>query len=140
MRNLTGRGDGLPPGTTQSGPPPGSDSAPDFGRAEAGLEGGVSELRPDGVLVEVAVGGKEAGTVFEGDRRFDLVVRLPESLRMDTEVIGSLPIPLPAADEQTTVKTAGGNSPLAQLRYVPLSAVARIEVAPARTSASGMTA
>jgi cobalt-zinc-cadmium resistance protein CzcA len=81
-------------------------------------------------IVEVAVGGKEAGTVFEGDRRFDLVVRLPESLRMDTEVIGSLPIPLPAADEQTTVKTAGGNSPLAQLRYVPLSAVARIEVAP----------
>ena len=34
-------------------------------------------------VVEVAVGGKEAGQVFEGDRRFDLVVRLPESQRTD---------------------------------------------------------
>ncbi len=82
-------------------------------------------------IVEIAIGGKDAGKVFEGDRRFDLVVRLPENLRVDTEVIGSLPIPLPAADTQAgTVKTAAGNSPLAQLRYVPLSAVAQIEVAP----------
>jgi cobalt-zinc-cadmium resistance protein CzcA len=82
-------------------------------------------------LVEVAVGGKNAGLVFEGDRRFDLVVRLPEQLRIDVEAIKSLPIPLPAADGQTTaVRAVFGNSPLAQVRYVPLSAVANISVAP----------
>ena len=36
-------------------------------------------------LVEIAVGGKNAGYVFEGDRRFDLVVRLPEHLRLDID-------------------------------------------------------
>ncbi|TWT11493.1 efflux RND transporter permease subunit [Reyranella sp. CPCC 100927] len=82
-------------------------------------------------IVEIAVGGKSAGLVFEGDRRFDLVVRLPEHLRMDIDVIGALPIPLPAADTTAAPVTAiGGGNPLAQLRYVPLSAVARIEVAP----------
>ena len=48
-------------------------------------------------LVEIAVGGKEAGQVFEGDRRFDLVVRLPEHLRVDIDAIKRLPIPLPEA-------------------------------------------
>ncbi len=32
-------------------------------------------------VVAVAMGGREAGQVFEGDRRFDLIVRLPDSLR-----------------------------------------------------------
>ena len=36
--------------------------------------------------------------VFEGDRRFDLVVRLPEHLRADIEALEALPIPLPAAE------------------------------------------
>ncbi len=36
-------------------------------------------------IVEIAVGGKDAGLVFEGDRRFDLVVRLPEDLRVDLD-------------------------------------------------------
>ncbi|HJQ60506.1 MAG TPA: CusA/CzcA family heavy metal efflux RND transporter, partial [Vineibacter sp.] len=82
-------------------------------------------------VVEIAVGGKSAGQVFEGDRRFDLIVRLPENLRLDTDVIGSLPIPLPAPDAQApAVRAVGGRGPLAQLRYVPLSAIARIDVAP----------
>jgi len=80
-------------------------------------------------IVEVAVGGKSAGLVFEGDRRFDLVVRLPEHLRMDIDVIGSLPIPLPASDA-SAVKPVVGGSAAAPPRYVPLSAVARIDVAP----------
>ncbi|HZX86509.1 MAG TPA: efflux RND transporter permease subunit, partial [Reyranella sp.] len=46
--------------------------------------------------VEIAVGGKEAGLLFEGDRRFDIVVRLPEHLRVDVDALGSLPIPVPA--------------------------------------------
>lgn len=82
-------------------------------------------------LVEIAVGGKTAGLVFEGDRRFDLVVRLPEHLRSNVEAIRSLPVPLPPIESQTKATPAiWGNSPLAQIRYAPLSELAQIDVAP----------
>ena len=82
-------------------------------------------------IVEAAVGGKGAGMVFEGDRRFELVVRLPEHLRSDAEAISALPIPLPVSETQSApARTTWGSSPLAQVRYAPLSAVAEIEVAP----------
>jgi cobalt-zinc-cadmium resistance protein CzcA len=82
-------------------------------------------------VVEIAVGGKNAGHVFEGDRRFDLVVRLPEHLRSDVEALKELPIPLPAAEAPSApLRAVWGNSPLAQVRYAPLSSVASIEVAP----------
>ncbi len=82
-------------------------------------------------IVEVAVGGKNAGLIFEGDRRFDLVVRLPEHLRSDIEAIRNLPIPVPPAEAPgTPVKALWGNSPLSQVHYTPLSSVAEIEVAP----------
>lgn len=42
-----------------------------------------------------AMGGREAGTVFEGDRRFDILVRLPEPLRSDLDALTQLPIRLP---------------------------------------------
>ena len=45
--------------------------------------------------VAIAVGGKSAGLVFEGDRRFELQVRLPEQLRADIETLKHLPIGLP---------------------------------------------
>ena len=53
-------------------------------------------------IVEIAVGGKKAGLIFEGDRRFDIVVRLPEHLRSDIEAIRNLPIPLPPAEAPGT--------------------------------------
>jgi cobalt-zinc-cadmium resistance protein CzcA len=82
-------------------------------------------------LVEIAVGGKSAGRVFEGDRRFDIVVRLPEHLRSDIQAIRSLPIPLPPVENQAKAMPAlWGNSPLAQIRYAPLSELAQIELAP----------
>ena len=48
----------------------------------------------------MAVGGRQAGTLFEGDRRFDLVVRLDEGLRTDPQGLSRLLLPLPggAAD------------------------------------------
>jgi cobalt-zinc-cadmium resistance protein CzcA len=49
-------------------------------------------------IVEIAVGGKTAGLVFEGDRRFSIIVRLPESLRTNIEELKRLPIPLPRGD------------------------------------------
>jgi cobalt-zinc-cadmium resistance protein CzcA len=83
--------------------------------------------------IEIAVGGKDAGHVFEGDRRFEVVVRLPEHLRIDIEAIKALPIPLSESQVQAqapAVRAVWGNSPLTQVRYVPLSAVAQIDIAP----------
>lgn len=82
-------------------------------------------------LIEIAVAGKSMGRVFEGDRRFDIVVRLPENLRSDVEAIRSLPIPLPAIENSAKPTTAlWGNSPLAQMRYVPLAEIAEIDFTP----------
>ena len=74
-------------------------------------------------VVEVAVGGKQAGQVFEGDRRFDLLVRLPERLREDMEAMKRLPVPLPAG-----ARTPAGGE--ARSSYVALGEVAQFEVAP----------
>ena len=60
--------------------------------------------------VAIAVGGREAGLVFEGDRRFDIIVRLPESLRNDVEAFETLPIPLPQAQGgRALLTTLSGN-------------------------------
>jgi cobalt-zinc-cadmium resistance protein CzcA len=72
-------------------------------------------------VVEVAMGGKAVGQVFEGDRRFDLIVRLPEALRNDMEALKRLPIPMPTA--------AGNNNPNS-FGYVPLSEIATIQITP----------
>src|SRR5256885_15211627 len=45
--------------------------------------------------ISVALGGGEAGIVFEGDKRFDIQVRLPENIRNDVEALSRLPIALP---------------------------------------------
>jgi cobalt-zinc-cadmium resistance protein CzcA len=46
-------------------------------------------------LVVTALGGQQAGRIFEGDRRFDIVVRLPEQLRSDLQALQRLPVSLP---------------------------------------------
>ena len=82
-------------------------------------------------VVEIAIGGKATGKLFDGDRRFDIVVRLPERLRGNLDAIRAIPIPLPASEEQNAAPLraalAGG---AAQPRYVPLSSVAAIASAP----------
>ncbi|MEN1557632.1 efflux RND transporter permease subunit, partial [Pseudomonas aeruginosa] len=70
--------------------------------------------------VAIALGGAVAGQVFEGDRRFDIVVRLPEAQRQDPKALATLPIPIQAG-------TVAG---LGQAAYVPLGQLASIEVAP----------
>lgn len=78
-------------------------------------------------VVAAAVGGREAGQIFQGDRRFNLVVRLPEEIRREFASLENLPIPLPRhesrADEASNGE--GSNSP----GFVPLSSVAKIEIA-----------
>ncbi|MCC6970253.1 MAG: CusA/CzcA family heavy metal efflux RND transporter [Phycisphaerales bacterium] len=89
-------------------------------------------------VVAVAMGGRRAGQVFEGDRRFDVVVRLADALRGKPDTLARLPIPLPKADESESAvrfvsadTTAGARLHLKSqtMGFVPLGNVARIEVA-----------
>ncbi|MGX5729677.1 efflux RND transporter permease subunit [Pseudoxanthomonas beigongshangi] len=78
--------------------------------------------------VATAVGGEVAGQLFEGDRRFDIVIRLPERLRQDPAALQDLPIPLPGdanADESSRQMGGFAGSP----RTVPLREVAKIDSA-----------
>jgi cobalt-zinc-cadmium resistance protein CzcA len=45
--------------------------------------------------ISFAIGGGKAGQIFEGDRRFDLIVKLPDAIREDFDTLHRLPIPLP---------------------------------------------
>jgi cobalt-zinc-cadmium resistance protein CzcA len=63
--------------------------------------------------VSAAIGGESAGILYEGDRRFELVVRLPETIRRDVEKLAFLPVPLANGD------------------YVPLNEVATLDISPA---------
>jgi len=69
-------------------------------------------------VVASAIGGTTAGTMFEGDRRFDIVVRLPESLRTDLEAMKRLPIAMPVPDAHN------------RRRFIQLAEVATLELAP----------
>jgi len=42
-----------------------------------------------------AMGGREAGMVFEGDRRFTVMVRVPEATRENIDALAALPVLLP---------------------------------------------
>ncbi|NQZ22973.1 MAG: CusA/CzcA family heavy metal efflux RND transporter [Colwellia sp.] len=60
-----------------------------------------------------AIGGTNAGVIYEGDRRFNMVIRLPEHVRRNVNKLAELPISLPNG------------------QYVPLSEVAMLDLAPA---------
>jgi len=77
-------------------------------------------------VVTTAVGGSSVGTIYEGDRRFELVVRLPESLRTDFDEILSLPIRLPDTAESPIHEIVDLDT---QDRYIPLREVATLEIA-----------
>jgi cobalt-zinc-cadmium resistance protein CzcA len=78
-------------------------------------------------VLAIAVGGHPAGELFEGDRRFDIVVRLAEDVRHDPRRLERLPVPLSHEDEPLlAVELRGDDVGRAPLRSVPLGAVARI--------------
>ncbi|HTI66281.1 MAG TPA: CusA/CzcA family heavy metal efflux RND transporter [Caulobacteraceae bacterium] len=54
------------------------------------------DMREVADTVSAALGGRPSGLIFEGDRRFDVVVRLPTVQRNDMEALGALPVMLPA--------------------------------------------
>ncbi|MCX6117508.1 MAG: CusA/CzcA family heavy metal efflux RND transporter, partial [Proteobacteria bacterium] len=76
-------------------------------------------------VVNAAIGGVEAGKVFEGDRRFPLFVRLPEDLRSNLKEIERLPIPIPDHGDTKDVRSASNIQ-----RHVTLSTVAKLKVNP----------
>ena len=61
-------------------------------------------------VVSATVGGRQAGMIFEGDRRFPVVIRLADASRSDLQALGRLPVP-----------TANGN-------FVPLASVAEVAI------------
>jgi cobalt-zinc-cadmium resistance protein CzcA len=63
-------------------------------------------------VAATAFGGSDVGTLFDGDRRFQIVVRLPDALRADPRTLEQITVPLPN----------GG--------YVPLQEVADVAIAP----------
>ncbi len=63
------------------------------------------------------VGGRDAGTVFEGDRRFALTIRLGEGQRNDIDVLRRMPVALPAV----------AGRPAAS---IPLSEIATLDFVP----------
>ncbi|MGA9704771.1 CusA/CzcA family heavy metal efflux RND transporter [Pseudomonas sp.] len=68
--------------------------------------------------IAVAVGGRQAGTLYEGDRRFDMVVRLSDALRTDIDGLSRLLIPVPALAGNAT----------GQLGFIALSQVASLDL------------
>jgi cobalt-zinc-cadmium resistance protein CzcA len=66
-------------------------------------------------FVATAIGGENAGVIYEGDRRFNMVVRLPEYIRQDIERLHELPVALP-------------NTIAPNATYVPLSELATLTI------------
>ena len=60
--------------------------------------------------IAAALGGREAGMIFEGDRRFPVVIRLADTSRADLQAIGQIPVP-----------TGSGS-------YVPVATVADVVI------------
>jgi cobalt-zinc-cadmium resistance protein CzcA len=84
--------------------------------------------------LRIAVGGEIVGQVFEGDRRFDLVVRLPENLRQDINALKRLPIRLKESSwEQSnamnTTEEVSGDADMLGIVLAPAEAIPLIEIA-----------
>jgi heavy metal efflux system protein len=67
--------------------------------------------------------GANAGQMFEGDRRFDIVVRLPEAQRQDPHALSRLPIALPERFQDAEHRDTSPSP-----RFIPLGSVAHIGI------------
>jgi cobalt-zinc-cadmium resistance protein CzcA len=70
-------------------------------------------------VVSAAVAGTKVGDIYEGDRRFDLVVRLPADLREDREALPHLPVAVAPGAMASQTHSAH--------TFVPLEAVATLK-------------
>lgn len=65
--------------------------------------------------VQLAINGQQTGWIYEGDRRFKLVLRLDNKYRLSPQTLEKLPIPIPNSGNQ-------------ELKYVPLGEVAKVHI------------
>ena len=77
--------------------------------------------------VNIATGGRTAGQIFQGDRRFDIVVRLPEPLRERSDALNTLLIPLPRHTESSDTQLTGDPHATHIAPARPLADLATIE-------------
>jgi cobalt-zinc-cadmium resistance protein CzcA len=59
-------------------------------------------------IIEMAIGGKAATEIYEGEKKFDLIIRYPEDFRADEQAIGKLMIP----------SLSGGKVPLGEISTI----------------------
>ncbi|MDT8372072.1 MAG: CusA/CzcA family heavy metal efflux RND transporter [Gammaproteobacteria bacterium] len=64
--------------------------------------------------IQTAISGEQVGLIYEGDRRFQLIVRLAEQQRRDVDYLSKLPVSLSRSDDP-------------ELSYVPLGEIAQIK-------------
>ncbi len=85
-------------------------------------------------VISTAIGGRDSGLVFEGDRRFELMVRLPEEMRSDIEAVRALPVPLPlheVEDESDPHMLSNRTTLRPQTdkpAFIPLRALAKVDL------------
>ncbi|KKO21218.1 MAG: CusA/CzcA family heavy metal efflux RND transporter [Candidatus Brocadia sp.] len=83
-------------------------------------------------VIEIAIAGKDAGKIFEGDKQFELVVRLPEEVRTNVDALKRLPIPLPEFKGSLITGFVPAAFVEADIRpsYITLGSIATFNIAP----------
>jgi heavy metal efflux system protein len=79
-------------------------------------------------VVRTALAGTSAGELFEGDRRFEIVVRFPEAVRNDVAALERLPVPVEAAPRSLVPGALPASHVGSRTEFVPLGAVARVRL------------
>jgi cobalt-zinc-cadmium resistance protein CzcA len=74
-------------------------------------------------VIQVAIGGQAFSEMVEGEKRYDIILRLPQDQRDDPEDIRRIPVDLPSASGGSTIR-------------IPLSQLATID--PHRSGASNI--
>ena len=75
--------------------------------------------------LQTAMGGRAASQLFEGDRRFDIVVRLPENLRTALDVLSRLPI---SVGDRAQTREIRGDADSVEVEHPPPASVPLGEV------------
>lgn len=83
-------------------------------------------------VIEVAIAGRSAGKIFEGDKQFELVVRLPEEVRMNVDALKRLPIPLPEIKSPLNTGLVSATFTEENIRpsYITLGSISTFNIAP----------
>ncbi len=79
-------------------------------------------------VIRTALAGTVAGEVFEGDRRFEIVVRLEKSVREDLDGLASLPVPVRASSPSRYATAMPAFHAPGQAEFVPLGMLASIRL------------